>query len=121
MRKGCFQCFLKHIGDAAAAIEEVHDGYKNKHLVMGHLDHAAQEIRKFSKEFAQVVRAHRLKWTDDHDYMVPFEAFEAYVDCLEDLPDVSDVSEVEIPEDCYEGLDKLASGEGYNLMWGDQR
>ena len=119
MRQGCLQCFLKHIGNASVLIDEVHDGYPYRHLVLGHLDQAAQEIREFSKEFALLVRAHRLKWLADQYYRIPFEAMESYVSYLEEVP--GRMSEIIIPEECYDGLDKLASGDGWNLMTGDQR
>ncbi|MBQ2486393.1 MAG: hypothetical protein II518_04975 [Candidatus Methanomethylophilus sp.] len=122
MRQPCLQCLLKHIGNAAVLIEEVEDGYPYSHMVVGHLDQAAQEIRGYSKEFALVIRAHRIKWQQDHDYSIPFEAFDRYVGDLELLGDLNNKGMFpHVPEDCYEGLDKLASGEGYNLMTGDQR
>lgn len=123
MRQPCLQCFRKHIGNAAVLIEEYLDGYHNyAHMVVGHLDQAAQEIRKYSPELAHVVRAHRIKWQQDETYNIPFEALDQFVEDLESMEFDPDVKEFpEIPEDCYAGLDKLASGEGYNLMTGDQR
>lgn len=123
MRQPCLQCFRKHIGNAAVLIEEYLDGYNNyAHMVVGHLDQAAQEIRKYSPELAHVVRAHRIKWQQDDKYDIPFEALDQFVEDLESMEFDPDVKEFpEIPENCYEGLDKLASGEGYNLMTGDQR
>lgn len=123
MRQPCLQCFRKHIGNASVLIEEVLDGYPYKHLVVGHLDQAAQEIRKYSRELAHVVRAHRIKWQQDEKYDIPFEALDTYVDILErtTFDGLDDENVPSIPEECYYGLDKLASGEGYNLMTGDQR
>lgn len=121
MRQPCLQCFRKHIGNAAVLIEECYDGYPYEHLVVGHLDQAAQEIRAYSKELALVVRAHRIKWQQDHDYSIPFEALDRAIGDLELVDDLNPGNMPQLSEDCYEGLDKLASGEGYNLMAGDQR
>lgn len=124
MRQPCLQCFRKHLGNAAVILEEYHDGYKNyAHMIVGHLDQAAQEIRGYSEELALLVRAHRIKWQNDEYYPIPFEALDSFIGDLEAIVDVDDLKKAfpEIPEDCYAGLDKLASGEGYNLLTGDQR
>lgn len=112
---------MKHIGNAAVLIEEVADGYDYRHLVLGHLDQAAQEIREFSPELASVVRAHRLKLVDNDfaGYRIPFEAFERYVTVIP-AEMLKGSSAPEIPEECYEGLDKLVDG-SYDLMRGDMR
>ena len=126
MRQPCIQCFRKHIGNAAVLIEEVLDGYVDyEHMVVGHLDQAAQEIRRYSPTLAHLVRAHRIKWQDDTNYDIPFEAFDSFARTLSLLdlePGGKDWESVpDIPDECYEGLDKLASGDGYNLMTGDMR
>lgn len=122
MRQPCLQCFRKHIGNAAVLIEEVLDGYAGyKHMVCGHLDQAAQEIRGYSFKLSLIVRAHRIKWQQNIEYGIPFEAMDSFVNDLELFDDLSESNFPEIPEGCYEGLDKLASGEGYNLMLGDMR
>lgn len=120
MRQPCLQCFRKHLGNAAVLIEEVLDGYPYWHLVVGHLDQAAQEIRAYSSELAHLVRAHRIMWQSDHAYDIPFEAFDRFVEDLELVEDLKK-NFPEVPVDCYEGLDKLPDGEGYNLMTGDMR
>ena len=120
MRQPCIQCFRKHIGNAAVLIEESHDGYTNYlHMISGHLDQAAQEIRGYNKKLALVVRAHRIKWQEDSNYKIPFEALDQFSQDMEAVPGKE--HELGIPEECYEGLDKLASGDGYNLMTGDMR
>lgn len=127
MRRPCLQCFRKHLGNAQVLIEEVADGYPYRMGVVGHLDQAAQEIRGYSDELAHVVRAHRIKWQQDNGYDIPFEELDAFIDDLEFLwskyetDSTKKESFPEIPEGCYRGLDKLASGEGYNLMLGDMR
>lgn len=130
MRQGCLQCFRKHMGEAAVALEEIHNGYPYKYLVSGHLAHAEEEIRELSPELAKLVRAHRIQLqTDDFsDYMVPFEAIDSYVDAIRYLPEHVDKDTEEpvadpipvIPEECYAGLGKLSDG-SWNLYEGDQR
>ena len=124
MRQGCLQCFRKHLGEAAVALEEVHDGYPYKYLVSGHLAHAEEEIRKFSPEMAKLVRAHRIMLQNNYfrTYMVPFEAMDRFIDDVEDLMLANGDGFVfpEIPDDCYEGLDKLSDG-SWDLYEGDQR
>ena len=121
MRQPCLQCFRKHLGNAAVLIEEVLDGYPYWHLVVGHLDQAAQEIRAYSHELAGVVRAHRIKWQQDHAYDIPFEALDLFVSDLELMTDLPK-DFPEIPEECYAGLDKLGEGgDTYDLMRGDMR
>lgn len=120
MRQPCLQCFRKHLGNAAVLIEEYYDGYTSYlHMIQGHLDQAAQEIRGYNKTLALVVRAHRIKWQENPEYRIPFEALDRFSQYMESAEDAK--TEIEIPEDCYEGLDKLACGEGYNLMQGDMR
>ena len=116
MRTGCFQCLMKHLGNAAVLIEEVADGYPYAHMVLGHLDQAAQEIREYCPDLALAIRAHRIKWWNNHNYKIPFEAIDAYVQAAAlgaSLPKLTD--------EVYDGLDRLASGDGWNLMLGDQR
>ena len=127
MRQGCLQCFRKHMGEAAVALEEVHDGYPYKYLVSGHLSHAEEEIREFSPELAKIVRAHRIQLQNDdyRTYMVPFEALDRFTDDMEAMHvghlDVDGKSLVpEVPEECYAGLEKLSDG-SWNLYEGDQR
>ena len=127
MRQGCLQCFRKHLGEAAVALEEVHDGYSYKYLVSGHLSHAEEEIREFSPELAKLVRAHRIMLQNDgfRKYQVPFEALDRFTDDMEAMQvghlDVDGKPLVpEIPEECYAGLEKLSDG-SWNLYEGDQR
>lgn len=116
------------MGEAAVALEEVHDGYPYKYLVSGHLAHAEEEIREFNHELAKVVRAHRIMLQNDdyRTYMVPFEALDKFTDDMEAMqvgrPDVDGKLPPvpAIPEECYEGLDKLSDG-NWNLYEGDQR
>lgn len=127
MRQGCLQCFRKHMGEAAVALEEVHDCYPYKYLVSGHMAHAEEEIREFSPELAKIVRAHRIMLQNDdyRTYMVPFEAFDRLIDDVEALNSDEPGTDgkpvfPEIPEECYAGLEKLSDG-SWDLYEGDQR
>ena len=120
MRKPCLQCFRKHMGNAAVLMEEVLDGYPYRFLVCGHLDQAAQEIRRWSPRLATVVRAHRIRLQNaDFDYDIPFEEIDRFISDVELMPD-HDTNFPEIPESCYEGLERNATG-GWELYEGDQR
>ena len=123
MRQHCLQCFRKHLGNAAVLIEECMDGYKYKHLAIGHLDQAAQEIREMYPALATLVRAHRIKLQNDWTYSIPFEALDSFIDVLEEIGgDNAKFDDIpEIPEDCYKGLDRNAVGDGWELYEGDQR
>ena len=122
MRQPCLQCFRKHLGNAQVLLEECADGYPYFMGVIGHLDQAAQEIRAYSVKLAKLVRAHRIKmqlmddWTD---YPFPFEALDRFISVLESLTDI-ERDFPQIPEDCYDGLEKNAAGE-WELYEGDQR
>lgn len=124
MRQHCLQCFRKHLGNAAVLLEEVYDGYSGyRHMVIGHLDQAAQEIREMYPALATLVRAHRIKLQMDWTYQIPFEALDSFIEVLEELGgDKADFASLpEIPEDCYKGLDRNAAGDGWELYEGDQR
>jgi hypothetical protein len=120
MRQPCLQCLRKHLGNAAVLIEEVLDGYPYQYMVVGHLDQAAQEIRAYSPDLALVIRAHRIKWQQDPMYDIPFEAFDSFIEVLDSTEDLK-TNFPAIPEGCFKGLDRLASGSGWNLMTGDMR
>ena len=119
MRQHCLQCFRKHMGNAAVLLEEVYDGYSYKHMVIGHLDQAAQEIRELEPKLATLVRAHRIRLQMDWRYKIPFEAIDMFIEDLEALSGVNVAEVPEIPEACYEGLDRNENG--WNLFEGDQR
>ena len=86
MRKYCIDCTLKHLGSAAIQIEECLDGYPNFDIyVIGNLDQAAQEIRELSPEMGQIIRAHRVRWMEDHYYKIPFEELSAVLKMLPEL------------------------------------
>jgi len=123
MRQHCLQCFRKHLGNAAVLIEECLDGYKYKHLVVGNLDQAAQEIREMYPSLATLVRAHRIKLQNDWKYSIPFEALDSFIEILEAFggDDIMPDEIPEIPEDCYKGLDRNAANDGWDLYEGDQR
>ena len=112
MRKPCLQCFRKHLGNAKVLLEELADGYPYWMDIIGHLDQAAQEIRKYSTDIAVLVRAHRIEMQkhspDFFEYNFPFEASDLESNFRE------------LPDEVYEGLSKNALG-NYELYVGDQR
>ena len=130
MRQHCLQCFRKHLGNAAVLLEEYYDGYRGyAHLIIGNLDQAAQEIRELYPELATLVRAHRIRLQNDWSYSIPFEALDSFIEVLEsEILESMGFGEKdeepplpEIPEECYKGLDRNATGDGWELFEGDQR
>ena len=108
MRPGCIDCCYKHIADAAVSSIEVGLGYPGFLIyVVGHLDHASQEIQEVSQQFAWVLREHRINRQAHPDYRVPYEALAGYCAVIGQLhPD----DYPEIPEDCLAGLDRTPAG-----------
>ena len=123
MRQHCLQCFRKHLGNAAVLLEEIADGYPYRAYTIGHLDQAAQEIRELYPELATLVRAHRIRLQNDWNYSIPFEALDAFICVMEEMGgDANKPTELpEIPEECYKGLDRNATDDGWELFEGDQR
>lgn len=126
MRQHCLQCFRKHLGNAAVLLEEYYDGYRNyAHAIVGHLDQAAQEIRGLYPELATLVRAHRIRLQNDWNYSIPFEALDSFICVMEEIKsdedDIESTPMPEIPEECYKGLDRNATDDGWELFEGDQR
>lgn len=124
MRKGCMQCFRKHIGTAEVLLDEIADGYPYRRLAIGNLNEAANEIREFSPELAAVVRAHRIMLEmTDFKHSIPGDAFDRFIDVINDLNKENSTDEhviPELPEDLFEGLGKTANGD-WELFLGDQR
>lgn len=125
MRQHCLQCFRKHIGNAAVLLEEYYDGYHSyAHMIVGHLDQAAQEIRELYPELATLVRAHRIWLQNDWRHSIPFEALDSFIEVLESMGFNEEGEKPplpEIPEECYKGLDRNATDDGWELFEGDQR
>ena len=111
MRKECLDCVYKHLAAAAIAETEFVLGYpKYKLYVVGNLDHAAQEAYRAHRTLARVIREHRLRWWDDpYNYDVPYEELG---DIVEAMASVECPETVELPEECYAGLEIERTGTG---------
>lgn len=105
MRKSCLECVTKHLGSAAAYIEEVQMGYPNYFgYVYGQLDHAASECIESAPDLAWTIREHRIKWAStrksENPHRIPFEALFDYIDTLEEVGDL-----IRVPLAAQAGLD----------------
>lgn len=125
MRLGCWSCTFKHLSQASVNCEEVHTNYLYMHKVAGHMREASEECRKFHWKFADLLRAHSIRYeetlADDVPglYQIPFEAFEDYIrHCVR--AQNANRPYPEIPEGCYAGLDRLVDGSP-DLLVGDTR
>jgi hypothetical protein len=110
MRRSCLECVVKHLGSAAAYIEEVRLGYPNYFgFVYGHLDHAASECLEDVPDLAMAIREHRIKWATTrntpHPHVIPFEAMFGFIDAMEQASTV-----IEVPEEVYSGLSRDEAG-----------
>ena len=86
MRQYCIDCCKKHLGSAAVLEDEVRHGYPQYELyVLGHLDQAASEIQGLNHELSSVIREHRIKWTENHDWDIPYEALWTQLDVMSKL------------------------------------
>jgi len=73
MRNWCYNCVIKHLGQACVTNSEAKLGYpEHIALAIGHLAEASEEIIKESPEFAEEIRDHRLKLLLDSNYDVPY-------------------------------------------------
>lgn len=118
MRKSCYECVRKHLGSAGVFIKETELGYPDYDIwVIGELEHASDECLVKNKELAQIIREHRLAWTNDKSHVIPFEKINRYIkDCI--LADNSGIPTPVIPEDLSEGLE---SESGSVVIHGDTR
>lgn len=79
MRKGCWDCCIKHLSKAIVTSSEVHLGYpEHAALVIGNLSEAEDEIVDLDKELANNIRAVRLKYTNDFSYKLAPELFDLF-------------------------------------------
>lgn len=112
MRKQCLSCVEKHLAAAAVAETEYHLGYPEFRLwIIGNLDHAATEAFRAHPRLAELIRAHRLKWSESpeaHD--IPYEELGVFVAALMRIVDTAPVAAIDIPSECKDGLgdDELA-------------
>lgn len=105
MIKGCYNCAIKHLGYAEAAAVEVVMGYPHhERKVAGGLAHAAEEVLEFSYDLAMVIREHRLNWTEDYNYRIPYDAITSLLQTARAMGTVC-IPLNHIPIECLEGLD----------------
>ena len=106
MRKGCIDCVIKHLGEAAIFDEEFNQGYPEYFLyVVGCLSHASMEVREFSQWYADVIRDHRLKWMSDPTrYKIPYEKLAFSISAVIVNPE-NGTEAIAVNPDVLEGLD----------------
>jgi hypothetical protein len=72
LRDSCLNCVRKHLGQAAALMDEAKQGYKaHRWLAVGHLGEAASEALKEYPKLADEIREHRVRYINNPDYAVP--------------------------------------------------
>jgi hypothetical protein len=79
MKPGCYECVLKHLGDAAVNATEAHLGYPDYWAdVIGNLCQASEEAYQYMPELAECIRQHRVRLIrsliEQTDYVPPFRA-----------------------------------------------
>ena len=82
MRKGCYNCCIKHLSEARAVLEEPPWYPDHVMLVIGHLAQAEAEIVRFSMGLADKIRDTRLKYMDDFNADIEPELVEHFNECL---------------------------------------
>lgn len=104
MRKSCYSCVKKHLGSAGVFIKETKMGYPDYEIfVIGELEHAADECLEENRDFADVIREHRLAWTEDRSHVIPFEAMNRYINaCV--MAAENDLPPLVVPQEVMEGL-----------------
>lgn len=118
MRKSCYSCVIKHLGSAAVFIKETKMGYPDYDIyVIGELEHAADESLEDNAELAEIIREHRIAWTEDHGHSIPFEALNRYIRCCM-LAEGSDLGHIKAPDDILEGI---KDEDGKMIVHGDTR
>ena len=107
--KHCLDCATKHLEQAMIVHEEeVLLGYpEHIHRVRGHLAEAARETVSEYAEFAQCLRAHRLRTLDEEAHIPPYMELLAYVDLLVAC-DMNTLPAPELPEHLAPGAEKPA-------------
>jgi len=120
MRKSCLDCVRKHLGSAGIFVKETKMGYPDYDLwVIGELEHAADECLELNPELANVIREHRLAWTEDRNHAIPFEDLNRYIkSCM--LAETS-TPPVPFPEIPNELVDNLSTIDGKLITHGDTR
>ena len=80
VRKSCIECVEKHLGAAWVLINECHDGYPHRLLVIGHL-HEAEDESRIWPELHTAIRSVRKQF--QHNDTVP--DFKALIEKLENI------------------------------------
>lgn len=111
MRKTCLKCVRKHLGTAAAYINEIMQGYPNLDIfAIGELTHASLECLLLYPDLAWAIREHRIRWSLTQDgknpHIIPFEAINDYLHVLEQAN-----APVAIPDEVLDGLPRNEAGE----------
>lgn len=74
MRLSCIDCVIKHISQAMILANEAIMGYPlHKYWAIGHLAEASDEAIKDFPELAHIIRAERLNYSNNDDYIINFE------------------------------------------------
>jgi len=69
MRKGCYDCAIKHLGQALVLITEIRKGYPQHFVyVIGHLAEAEDEYSAIDNEVAMDIREVRLELLRDFNF-----------------------------------------------------
>ena len=100
MRRGCWECTYKHLGDASVFLDELPYYPRFAVRVVGSLSHAQQEAQQVCPALADAIRNHRLKWYEDPRYRIPIEALGEYVNVCRQLPKGSPLPA--LPEECMQ-------------------
>lgn len=118
MRKSCFDCVKKHLGSAGIFVKETKLGYPDYDIwVIGELEHASDECLREHKDLAEVIRAHRIKWMNDNNHIIPFEELNKYIKTCQ-LAAASNIVYPELPHDILIGIQ---DENGDFLKYGDTR
>ena len=84
MRESCLDCARKHIGQAAALIDESVLGYPtHRWRAIGHLAEAESELARDYLHVAMEIREHRVAYIGDADYNVPVDDLIRKLTCEE--------------------------------------
>ncbi len=73
MRESCTLCVCKHLAQACVLNTEALLGYPlHRYLAIGHLAEAEAESLKKYGDLAEEIREHRLNYTLDESYAIPY-------------------------------------------------
>ena len=121
MRKSCYDCVRKHLGSAGVFIKETEMGYPDYDIwAIGELEHAADECLRDNYDLAMTIREHRLRWTYDRKWVIPFEDMNRYIKaCV--LAESSGADIPGVPDELTTGLGIETGSDGTRIYSGDTR